>query len=129
MRGFDVVVEAQLGPWRKDAAERWARTPRATGVAAPEPKPSGLVASIWWCGDEWCDCTEPRIELITPGRTKMVWQGTSMADTCGASALERLAQYVELRDACERKGVEFPEDLADELAGWAGIVGQREGEL
>lgn len=41
-----------------------------------------LHAHIWWCGDDWCDCTQARIVHIiqrSPGggwmNTRTVWEG------------------------------------------------------
>ena len=38
-------------------------------LTAPEGK---LFAHVWWCGDEYCDCTQAR---IVQG-LRVVWNGT-----------------------------------------------------
>jgi hypothetical protein len=43
-----------------------------------------LNAYIWWCGDDYCDCTQPTLERITPNlqmgfpwiHRETLWQGT-----------------------------------------------------
>jgi hypothetical protein len=62
---------------------------------------------IWWCGDEWCDCTMPIIEKVKPlsafgrfVRRETVWKGTFHS---GASADESREQERELEDAWSRR--------------------------
>jgi hypothetical protein len=48
-------------------------------IGAMRPRPR-LEAYVWWCGDEECDCTQPRIELVhgVMGRVDRdpLWVGT-----------------------------------------------------
>lgn len=47
-----------------------------------------LFAHVWWCGDEWCDCTQAQIERVGPNRTagppfvirESVWEGEFYTD-------------------------------------------------
>lgn len=67
-----------------------------------------LVAYIWWCGDDHCDCTQPRIDHISPNRkasypwihSKNVWSGTFQSDGEG-----RPEQRIELEEAAKRCGI------------------------
>ena len=48
------------------------------------PRPPYLIAEIWGCGDEVCDCWQPQITLIKPHNPprppwilrETVWEGT-----------------------------------------------------
>lgn len=81
-----------------------------------------LEARIWWCGDEYCDCTKPVIERITPNlqaghpwvHRETVWEGRFLTDTgtYSLAAREEL-QYAPLREACQRLGVPVPESAQD----------------
>lgn len=53
---------------------------------------SDIRAEVWWCGDEWCDCTQAQVTArfrnlldsrwIVP---RVLWQGTFFTDgECGA---------------------------------------------
>jgi hypothetical protein len=83
-----------------------------------------LVASIWYCGDEHCDCTQPVIERITPNtqagypwiRRETLWSGTFLTDTWQRDE-EHQQQFTELRDACHRFGVPIPKEAIMRLAG------------
>lgn len=95
---------------RADAYQRWL-----------EPQ---VVASIWWCGDEYCDCTEPVIERISPGtrypwvRRERLWEGTFLTDTFSYSWEEReRLQYAPLREECHRIGVPIPKQAIMRLSG------------
>jgi len=83
---------------RKDDRRREWLTPR-------------LIAHVWWCGDDMCDCQQPLIERIDPNgragfpwirRTKL-WEGefTSGAEPGTSERLER-----ELKEAAARYGIE-----------------------
>jgi hypothetical protein len=77
-----------------------------------------LVAELWWCGDDRCDCTQPQIVRLTPNTVmgypwvhrEAVWEGEFLTDTWELSEAEREAlHYAPLRGACERLGVQVPE--------------------
>lgn len=34
---------------------------------------SYLLARVWWCGDDHCDCTQAQIELIEPNPVGRPW--------------------------------------------------------
>lgn len=67
-------------------------------------------AGLWWCGDEVCDCYQPKITLRTPNlttgppwdRLTPIWEGTF---TSGPSGDEYRAMQSELAAECERKGI------------------------
>lgn len=73
------------------------------------------VAEMWWCGDDDCDCHQPRIvEFRTDWRGwrrdfRVIEEGPfhSYPD---AEEWEEMRQW--LHDACARHGVEYPEDDA-----------------
>jgi hypothetical protein len=73
-----------------------------------------LVAEVWWCGDDWCDCTQPQIVRITPNtdagypwvRREAVWEGEFLTGTWQYEPAEReRLQFGPLREACTRFGV------------------------
>lgn len=67
------------------------------------------VGHMWWCGDEECDCTQPKVERLTPNlvagypwiHREVLWRGTFCT---GATPQEREAQEQELAAALERYG-------------------------
>ena len=78
-----------------------------------------LVARIWWCGDEECDCTQPVIERITPNleagypwiRREALWSGEFLTDTWEYDQEQREAlQFAPLREARQRLGAPMLED-------------------
>lgn len=80
-----------------------------------------IVAQLWWCGDEECDCTQPMIERITPNRRAgypwilrdTLWEGEFITDTWEYGREEREErQYAPLRAECERIGIAWPKDAA-----------------
>lgn len=82
---------------------------------------SEVVAYVWWCGDEQCDCTEPVIVRVTPNleagypwvRREALWTGQFLSSTFEYSAEEReRLQYAPLRAACSSHGVPIPEEAA-----------------
>lgn len=74
-------------------------------------------ASVWWCGDEYCDCQQPQIVLRTPNltvgrpwdRLTTIWQGEF---TTGGEGYSRLAQ--ELAGECERRGIPVGNSYAED---------------
>ncbi len=64
-----------------------------------------VKANMWYCGDEVCNCTQPRIEIMGPNPLTAIrswsfvrlWEGTFRSD--GERDMLR-AQRVELIDAC-----------------------------
>jgi hypothetical protein len=54
------------------------------GSGIEEWRRNRLIASIWDCGDDWCGCTRPQVERITPNlesgypwiRRETLWEGT-----------------------------------------------------
>lgn len=90
---------------------------------------SRLVAKVWWCGDDYCDCTKPLIERITPNHKggypwvhrEAVWEGEFLTDTYSYDWEEReRLQFGPLREACHRFGIGVPEELIQHLAGPVG---------
>lgn len=87
---------------------------------------SKVVASVWWCGDEYCDCTEPVIERISPNfragypwiQREPLWTGKFLTDTWEYSRVERdELQFAPLREACHRFGIPVPKEALMRLAG------------
>jgi hypothetical protein len=84
-----------------------------------------IVASFWYCGDDYCDCTKPVIERITPNhqagypwiRREELWEGTFLTDTWQREPEEREQQRAELREACHRFGIPIPKEAIMHLAG------------
>lgn len=85
-----------------------------------------IVASIWWCGDEWCDCTQPVIERITPNREvgypwirrETLWSGKFLSCTSEHTEEERdRLQHEPLREECRRIGIPVPGELIRCLGG------------
>ncbi len=79
-----------------------------------------IVAEIWWCGDDYCDCTEPMIVRITPNlkagypwiHREVLWSGEFLTETGGYSPEEiRERQYEPLRRECRRFGIPVPKQL------------------
>jgi hypothetical protein len=58
---------------------------------------SWWVASVWWCGDDYCDCTQPIVELVEPNfragypwvKRERHWEGTFETDGEGDSEVWR----------------------------------------
>jgi hypothetical protein len=69
----------------------------------PVPRVEGYV---WWCGDEWCDCTQAQIERVVPNpnwpgtvlRT-VIWSGTfySGGEAGATTELNRVAGLMRRR--------------------------------
>jgi hypothetical protein len=90
-----------------------------------------LVASVWWCGDDYCDCTKPVIERITPNtnagypwiQREQLWEGRFLTRTYEYAHEEREElQYAPLRQACHRLGVAVPSEAVMRLAGPVGTL-------
>lgn len=88
-----------------------------------------LVAGIWWCGDEVCDCTQPIVERVTPNtdagypwvRRERIWEGQFCSE---ATDGETIGQWKELREAMQK--YQIPDRAGSEQQPW----GQRcESEL
>ena len=66
-------------------------SPELCGWVTDVPDGEILVGYVWYCGDEWCDCSEPRINSYKPGdfngplmlNPKRVWSGTFQTDGDG----------------------------------------------
>lgn len=64
-----------------------------------------LVAYIWWCGDEYCDCYQPIIQFHGPGCSGLseshrvvgpyLWEGRFVTD--GEFAAAELEMIITLR--------------------------------
>lgn len=80
-----------------------------------------IVASMWWCGDEVCNCTQPQIELRKPNheagypwvRIVGLWKGTFHSE---ASYEESREQRAELTRAAAQYGIVVDRDLYGMLA-------------
>ena len=90
-----------------------------------------VIARIWWCGDDYCDCTKPLIERITPNREagypwirrEALWSGKFITDTWQYDRAEREElQYEPLREECRRIGIPVPRELIRHLAGPVGSL-------
>lgn len=76
-----------------------------------------VLAHMWWCGDEYCNCFLPIIERITPNhvlgfpciKREFIWEGSFISQP----STEDYAQMAEeLRQACLEHGVPVPEEYA-----------------
>jgi hypothetical protein len=73
-----------------------------------------IVARIWWCGDEVCDCACPQIEKITPNyvagypwtRREVLWSGTFVSRGYGLD--DGVDLEAELRAECAVRGLPAP---------------------
>ena len=80
---------------------------------------STLVAYMWWCGDDECDCTQPVIERYTErGRffnIERLWEGSFHSQR---DPDERAQQEAEMMEAAARFGIELSrEDEYSDLYG------------
>ena len=74
-----------------------------------------LEASMWWCGDDDCDCWQPQIDRLTPNfkggypwiHREEVWRGDFHSQP---EASEWAAQLQQLRDAAAQHGVPLTEE-------------------
>ena len=65
-------------------------------------------AEIWWCGDDHCDCHEPRITIRTPNfeagypwvHIIPIWNGTFSTNGEGLDELKK-----ELENECANRGL------------------------
>jgi hypothetical protein len=68
------------------------------------------VASMWWCGDYVCDCTQPVVEeipLSPPFIRRRLWEGSFVSrDSADDLSAERALQWVELIEARSRFNAE-----------------------
>jgi len=77
-------------------------------------RPPYLIAELWWCGDETCDCVQPQITLITPNhpyyppwiKRETKWMGTYHSQP-EPEEMEQMKQ--ELREASKKFGIPFNE--------------------
>ena len=75
------------------------------------------VGFMWYCGDEVCECSQPRIEQRSYreddlGRrrycgSQTLWEGQFRSQ---AEADERADQLRELAEECDRRGIPVPDD-------------------
>ena len=76
-----------------------------------------VVAQMWCCGDDVCDCSQPQIELVGPGENypwlhrAIIWQGIFQSESSGMSMVEYEEQRKELQDEAAKHGIELDEDL------------------
>ena len=77
-----------------------------------------IVASMWHCVDEECNCYQPQIDLVTPGvgypwvKRYEIWRGTFISDPYPD---ERMKQQDELREAAAKFKIELDESC------WEGL--------
>ena len=80
-----------------------------------DPRPPYMVAEIWHCGDEVCDCYQPQITLIKPHNPPMPpwivreqrWAGAFFSQP---GEEEWVQMKTELREACLRFGIALHEE-------------------
>lgn len=81
--------------------------PRGDDWTANVPTDGKLVATVWWCGDEYCDCTQAQIQhwvrnqndtRFVPGTT--LWWGTFHTD--GTGWVDDLSSTTELNREARR---------------------------
>ena len=69
-----------------------------------------LVAEMWWCGDDVCNCYQPKIDRISPNREagrpwirrKEVWRGTFYSEPSNDEFAE---MEKELKEAKKKYGI------------------------
>ena len=74
-----------------------------------------VVASVWYCGDEYCNCTQPQIEIVRPNlkasypwiQRERIWEGTFRTDGEGSQDEWRC----ELEPAAAEYGITLDENL------------------
>lgn len=86
-------------------------SPDLCGWTADVPEGGRLRGQVWWCGDDYCDCTEPKVEHGTFDgrfwRWSQQWAGTFQTDGEGqnepnewkdapmsSTELNRMAQHL-----------------------------------
>lgn len=75
-----------------------------------------LVASMWHCGDEVCNCFEPQIDLVLPGmafplvQRFKVWRGTFHSDP---DFEEMQAMRSELMEGSVKFGIPMDEEFEE----------------
>lgn len=76
-----------------------------------------LKGYIWWCGDEYCDCYQPRIVEMVPNKRfpgllveRTVWEGTFKS---GPNGIEYDELRRELADECARRGIDPATDTRE----------------
>jgi hypothetical protein len=77
-----------------------------------------LVAYIWWCGDEACDCYRPIVERLWPNeqsgfpwiRRERVWEGEFVTSP-ELGDMERLKK--ELDEAATRWGIRLRDHFGE----------------
>lgn len=70
-----------------------------------EYKKTRIVAEIWNCGDDVCDCNQPQIHRITPNdncgypwiKRERLWEGTFQTDGEGLKLMKK-----ELKEAVDK---------------------------
>lgn len=76
-----------------------------------------VVAYLWWCGDDVCDCTQPCIDQLSPNRQAgypwihrdNLWSGKFITDSWEYSPEDReRLHYAPLREECQRRGIPIP---------------------
>lgn len=80
--------------------------------------PTEIKAFMWYCGDEFCECSQPVIEKFTwrsdeLGRRKLIkrerlWEGTFHSE---AELEEREEQHRELAAECARRSIPLPNSI------------------
>ena len=88
-----------------------------------------LEAYHWGCGDEVCDCSQYRVERITPRWTSRgypgsvnvdtVWEGRFISDTWELTRSERAELLWEYRKAAHEHGITLTRDPLS-LVDWHG---------
>ena len=75
-----------------------------------------IEAYIWWCGDDICNCTQPKLDRVSPNhhgigypwiRRMNLWSGTFVSDRDGD---ELAVQEGEINEIANRFGITLDRD-------------------
>lgn len=75
-----------------------------------------LVATMWHCGDDVCNCWQPQIDLVLPGfqfpviQRFEVWRGTFISDP---EFKEMQAMRKELAEEAAKLGIPMDEEFEE----------------
>lgn len=81
-----------------------------------------IVARMWWCEDEVCDCTQPIIERSAPNPAdprfyvhQRLWEGEFMS---GGAVEQDEGRWEARNQAFIAKAAEFGITLDENMSGW-----------
>ena len=80
-----------------------------------------VYASIWWCGDDVCDCYQPQIETIEPNiiagppwlKRERIWHGEFVSGPCGDDIRRLRKELADKIREMREQGVKFAVNKTD----------------